>query len=161
VSTAEARPGGLARLAERLADRPRQPAPGRHWFGGEHPRPKEKTTVAWLVTLARVGYGVALVAVPGLLIGLTGQRPGRRDCAVARVLGARHLLQAGVTAAAQLADPGDSVVLGGGAAADLLHATTMVALGVVDPRARRAALIDAGVETALAVAGAAAATSPG
>jgi hypothetical protein len=115
--------------------------------------------VAWLITLARTGYGVALVSVPGLLIGLTGQRPGRRDCAVARVLGARHLLQAGVTAAAQLADPGDSVVLGGGAAADLVHASTMVALGVVDPRARRAALIDTGVETALALAGIAAATS--
>jgi hypothetical protein len=115
--------------------------------------------VAWLITLARAGYGVALVAVPGLLIGLTGQRPGRRDCAVARVLGARHLLQAGVTAAAQLADPGDSVVLGGGAAADLVHASTMVALGVVDPRARRAALIDTGVETALALAGIAAASA--
>jgi hypothetical protein len=115
--------------------------------------------VAWLVTLARAGYGVALVAVPGLLIGLTGQRPGRRDCAVARVLGARHLVQAGVTAATQLADPGDSVVLGGGVAVDLVHASTMVALGVLDPRVRRAALIDAGVEMALAVSGTAAATS--
>ena len=59
----------------------------------------KKTTVAWLVTLGRAGYGVALVAVPGLLIGLTGQRPGGRACGVARVLGVRHLVQAGVTAA--------------------------------------------------------------
>jgi hypothetical protein len=159
VSSAEARPGGLARLAERLADHPRRPTPGRHWFEDEHRYPKKKTTVAWLVTLARAGYGVTLVAVPGLLIGLTGQRPGRRDCAVARVLGARHLLQAGVTAAAQLADPGDSVVLGGGVAVDLVHASTMVALGVLDSHVRRAALIDVGVETALAVAGAAAAAT--
>ena len=42
---------------------------------------------------------------------------------------------------------------------DLVHASTMVALGVLEPRARRAALIDAGVETALAAAGTAAATT--
>lgn len=115
--------------------------------------------MAWLVTLARAGYGVALVAVPGLLIGLTGQRPGGRACGVARVLGARHLVQAGITAASQLKAPDSPVVRGGGVAVDLVHASTMVALGVVDPRARRAALIDAAVETALAVAGTAAATS--
>lgn len=119
----------------------------------------KKATVAWLVTLGRAGYGVALVAVPGLLIGLTGQRPGGRACGVARVLGVRHLAQAGVTAASQLSDPGGSVVLGGGAAVDLLHATSMVALGAVDPHARRAALSDAAVETTLAMIGAAAAAT--
>lgn len=119
----------------------------------------KKATVAWLVTLGRAGYGVALVAVPGLLIGLTGQRPGGRACGVARVLGVRHLVQAGVTAASQLSDPGGSVVLGGGAAVDLLHATSMVALGAVDPHARRAALSDAAVETTLAMIGAAAAAT--
>jgi len=117
-----------------------------------------KTTVAWLVTLGRAGYGVALVAVPGLLIGLTGERPGRRACGVARVLGVRHLTQAGVTAAAQFTDRDNSVVLGGGAAVDLLHATSMLAVGAVGPHVRRAALTDASVETALAVAGAWAAT---
>jgi hypothetical protein len=121
-----------------------------------------KSTVAWLVTLARAGYGVALIGAPGLLIGLTGQKPGRRACAVTRVLGARHLIQAGVTAASQCIDPGTSVVLSGGAAADLLHATSMVALGAADPHVRRAALSDAVVETTLAMAGAvAAATSAG
>jgi hypothetical protein len=121
-----------------------------------------ETTVAWLVTLARAGYGVALIGVPGLLIGLTGQKPGPRACAVARVLGARHLIQAGVTAASQLGDPGGSVVLGGGAAVDFLHASSMVALGVADGRVRRAALTDACVETALAAIGAWTATpAPG
>jgi hypothetical protein len=120
-----------------------------------------KTTVAWLVTLARAGYGVALIGVPGLLIGLTGQKPGPRACAVARVLGARHLIQAGVTAVSQLGDPGGSVVLGGGAAVDLLHATSMVVLGAADSQVRRAALSDAAVETTLAMIGAvAAATAP-
>jgi hypothetical protein len=121
-----------------------------------------KTTVAWLVTLARAGYGVALIGVPGLLIGMTGEKPGPRACAVARVLGARHLIQAGVTAVSQLGDPGGSVVLGGGAAMDLLHASSMVALGAMDPHARRAALTDASVETALAVIGVwAAGAAPG
>jgi len=117
-----------------------------------------KTTVAWLVTVGRAGYGVALVAVPGLLIGLTGQKPGPRACAVARVLGARHLIQAGVTAVSQLTDPGGSVVLRGGAAVDVLHATSMLALGGADQGVRRAALTDASVEAALAVVGAWAAT---
>ena len=152
MSSADARPGGLARRAERLAGHPRRPTPGRHRCG-------TKTTVAWLVTLARAGYGVTLVAVPGLLIGLTGQRPGGRACGVARVLGARHLVQAGITVASQVRAPGSPVVLGGGVAVDLVHASTMVALGVLEPRARRAALIDAGVETALAAAGTAAATT--
>ena len=114
----------------------------------------KKATVAWLVTLARAGYGGALIGVPGLLIGLTGQRPGARACGVARVLGVRHLAQAGITAATLLGDPGASVVLGGGAAVDLLHATSMVALGAVDPQVRRATLTDACVETALATVGA-------
>jgi hypothetical protein len=120
-----------------------------------------KTTVAWLVTLARAGYGVALIGVPGLLIGMTGEKPGPRACTVARVLGARHLIQAGVTAVSQLGDPGGSVVLGGGAAVDVLHATSMVVLGAVDSQVRRAALSDAAVETTLAMIGAvAAATAP-
>lgn len=119
----------------------------------------KKATVAWLVTVGRAGYGVALIGVPGLLIGLTGQRPGGRACGVARVLGVRHLVQAGATAASQLSDPGGSVVLRGGAAVDLLHATSMMALGAVDPHARRAALSDAAVETTLAMIGAAAAAT--
>jgi hypothetical protein len=122
-------------------------------------QPGEKSTVAWLVSLVRAGYGVALVSVPGLLIGLTGQVPGRRACGVARVLGVRHLAQAALTVAAQRGEPDNPVVLGGGAGVDLLHAASMVALGVVDGRLRRAALTDAAVETGFAAAGAWAATA--
>jgi hypothetical protein len=121
----------------------------------------KKATVAWLVTAARAGYGVALIGVPGLLIGLTGQKPEPRACVVARVLGARHLIQAGVTALSQSTDPGSSMVLGGGVAVDLLHASSMLALGAVDRHVRRAALSDAAVETTLAMAGAVAASSAG
>lgn len=123
----------------------------------------------WAVTLVRAGYGVALVVAPQALIKLTGDavtgqspgqrggaaraRPGRRACGVARVLGVRHLVQAGVTAVALRADPGSPYALAGGAAVDALHAGTMVGLAAVDRRARRVALADAGVELALATAG--------
>ena len=73
---------------------------------------------------------------------------------MARVLGARHLIQAGLTAVALRAvEPDPSLPLGLGAAVDLLHATTMVGLAAVDRGARRVALADTGVEMALAVAG--------
>jgi len=80
---------------------------------------------------------------------------------VARVLGVRHLAQAGVTAAVQLTDPGSALVLSGGAAVDLVHATSMVALGAVDSHVRRATLTDAAVETTLAMGGAVAAVTTG
>ena len=81
-------------------------------------------------------------------------RPSRRACGVARVLGVRHLVQAGLTAAAlRAAEPGQSLPLGLGAAVDVLHATTMVGLALADQGARRVALADTGVEVALAAAG--------
>src|SRR5580692_4255570 len=69
-------------------------------------------TGAWGITLLRAGYGVALLCAPQVLIRLTGDpmtgqpagapraQPGWRACGVARVLGARHLIQAGLTAVA-------------------------------------------------------------
>jgi hypothetical protein len=69
------------------------------------------------------------------------------------VLGVRHLVQAGLTAVALRAEPGSPYALAGGAAVDVLHASTMVGLAAVDRGARRVALADAGVEVALAIAG--------
>ncbi len=120
---------------------------------------------AWAVTLVRAGYGVALLCAPQALIRLTGDpvtgqspgerpRPSRRACGVARVLGIRHLVQAGLTAGAlRAAEPGSSLTLGLGAAVDVLHATTMVGLALADQGARRVALADTGVEVVLAAAG--------
>jgi hypothetical protein len=113
----------------------------------------DKSTVTMVLTLARAGYGVALLAAPQVLIGLTGGPGPRRAGAVARVLGVRHLVQAGVTAAALRAEPGSPYVVAGGAAVDVLHASTMVGLALVDRGARRVALADTGVELALATAG--------
>ena len=70
------------------------------------------------------------------------------------MLGVRHLAQAALTAAGQRADPGSPLPLGGGAAVDLLHAASMLALGAMDRRVRRTTFADAAVETALAAAGA-------
>jgi hypothetical protein len=121
--------------------------------------------VTTVLTLARAGYGVALLCAPQALIRLTGDpatgqpaqasraRPSGRACAVARVLGVRHLVQAGLTAAALQAQPGSPYPLAAGAAVDALHATTMVGLALVDRGARRVALADVGVELALATAG--------
>ncbi len=123
------------------------------------------STGAWAVTLVRAGYGVALVCAPRALIKVTGgavageaagaeqPRASGRACGVARVLGVRHLVQAGLTAAALRAVPGNPVPLVLGAAVDLLHATSMVALGAVDRGGRRGALADTGIELALAAAG--------
>jgi hypothetical protein len=131
---------------------------------------KENNTGAWAVTVARAGYGVALLCAPQALIKVTGDpvsgqppgapraRPSRRACGVARVLGVRHLVQAGLTAAALRAEPGSPVPLALGAAVDVLHASTMVGLALLDRGARRVALADTGVELALAAAGALTAT---
>jgi hypothetical protein len=72
---------------------------------------------------------------------------------VARVLGVRHLVQAGLTAAALRGEPGSPLPLVLGAAVDVLHASTMVGLAVVDRGARRVALADTGIEVSLAAAG--------
>jgi hypothetical protein len=98
---------------------------------------------------ARAAYGAALVLVPGPVIWLaTGQRPSRRARRVAQVLGFRHLIQAGLTAAA----PSPAVLAVGGQV-DAVHATSMLLLGVVSRAGRRAALTDALTEAALAATG--------
>jgi hypothetical protein len=126
---------------------------------------KGNSTGAWAVTLARAGYGVALVCAPQALIKLTGDpvtgqpagaaqpQPSRRAGAVARVLGVRHLVQAGLTVVALRAEPGSPVPLALGAGVDVLHASSMVGLALVDRGARRLALADTGVELTLAAAG--------
>jgi hypothetical protein len=99
--------------------------------------------------LARAGYGAALLLQPGPAIRLaTGHRPSRRACRVARLLGARHLAQATLTAFAPR--PG---VFAAGADVDVLHAASMVMLAAADRAARRTALTDAVAEAALAAAG--------
>ena len=96
-----------------------------------------------------------MVLAPGVAIFLvTGRLPGRRARRVAHLLGARHLVQAALTALAPL-----PAVFGAGAEVDALHAVSMLMLAAVDRAARRAALTDTVAEAAFAAAGLAAAAS--
>jgi hypothetical protein len=101
------------------------------------------------VSLVRAGYGAALICGPGQLIqARTGTVPSCRACTVCRVLGARHLVQAAVSAAIPL-----RWMIRAGAWADLLHATSMAALAADDPALRPALLADSAVAGAFAASG--------
>lgn len=99
--------------------------------------------------LTRASYGVALVIAPGPVTYLaTGHFPGRLGRWLAQLLGARHLVQAAVTAVAPL-----PAVFALGAEIDTVHATSMLVLATVRRAARPAALTDAVAEAVFAAAG--------
>jgi hypothetical protein len=97
----------------------------------------------------RAGYGAALVFMPGTTIFLaTGRVPGRRTRRVAQLLGARHLAQAALVAAAPRPE-----VFAAGALVDAVHATSMLLLAAISRGGRSAALTDTLTEAAFAAAG--------
>lgn len=107
------------------------------------------------LTLARGVWAAVLLAAPVRLTGTGtghGETPTGRRRGVLRVLGARHLLQAAVTAWRPT-----PVVLAVGAATDVLHGASMAALAVADARRRGRAAADAVLAAVLAVTGARAA----
>jgi hypothetical protein len=88
-----------------------------------------------------------------VLRACTGRPVGSRALAVARVLGARQLLQAALTRG-----PAPSAAwLRMGAAVDAAHAASMIGLAAADRTLRRATLADAAAATAFASGGLAAA----
>jgi hypothetical protein len=114
-------------------------------------------TARGLLQPARACYGGALLIAPARVIGLaTGRPASRRACTMARVLGARHLLQAAATMAA--ASSAES--LGLGAVVDLAHAASMAGLAVADRRVRRLTLSDVMIETVFATVGLSQVTHP-
>ena len=102
----------------------------------------------------RAGWGLVLLAAPGRVLRLAGAPEGRVDggrggaTAVVRVLGCRHVAQGAVAVGCW---PGWRRAA---VAADVAHATSMVALGAAGRRWRGPALADALVATAFAAAGA-------
>ncbi|MGH3852288.1 MAG: hypothetical protein ACRDR6_02075 [Pseudonocardiaceae bacterium] len=97
----------------------------------------------------RASYGAMLLLTPGPVIRLyTGHAAARPTRVVARVLGARQVLQGLLSAGA----PGP-IVLALGVEADLAHATSMVCLAAVDRTRRRAGLVDALCAGSFAAAG--------
>jgi len=101
------------------------------------------------LNMTRASYGVALVLAPGPAILLaTGRLPGHRARRVARLLGARHLVQAALNAAVPF-----PAVFTAGAAVDAVHAASMLMLAAVDRSVHKAALTDALIEGLFAGAG--------
>jgi hypothetical protein len=111
--------------------------------------PAAGTAAGRELQMMRVGYGAALVLMPGTTIFLaTGRVPGQRTRRVAQVLGARHLVQAALTAAAPRPR-----VFAVGWQVDAVHAASMLLLAAVSRACRSAALTDALTEAAFAAAG--------
>ena len=98
----------------------------------------------------RGAFGLTLMVAPGATARRAsgGARIDEPTLLVARVLGARHVLQAALVgrrtgALARL-----------GVAIDLVHAATALALGATDSRHRRLAFTNAGAAAVFAAAGA-------
>jgi hypothetical protein len=107
------------------------------------------TTAGRALQVIRAGYGATLILMPGPAIRLTtGRPPSRRACRTARLLGARHLVQTALTAAAPW--PGTFAI---GGQLDTLHAAS-------SRPGRRPALTDALAEAAFAAAGFSASIQP-
>jgi hypothetical protein len=103
------------------------------------------------VVLLRGAYGVALCCAPGPMISLVaggGASPNPGARAVARVLGARHLAQAVLSAARPT-----PAVLSLGAGVDVLHSASMLALAAVDRPRWRLGLTDGVIAGAFAASG--------
>lgn len=101
----------------------------------------------------RAVVGIARLAFPHTLIpGLAAGPLSDRGQRVLRVLGARQVAQAVITGRT----PTRAVLLLG-AEVDVAHAASMIGLAVFERRYRRAALGDAAIAAAFAVAGAVAA----
>lgn len=104
---------------------------------------------ARLLSLARAAWGGVLLFAPGQLLRVGG--PGfatPRAVAVARVLGARHVAQAAVTALTPT-----PAVAALGAVVDGLHAGGNVVIAAASARWRRTAAIDAAIAAAFAATG--------
>jgi hypothetical protein len=98
--------------------------------------------------IVRVCWGALLLVSPGTVLRLFGGADqGVTPRRVMRVLGARHVAQAG----AEWAFGGRGRQIG--TVVDLLHAATSVGLALIDPRWRRAALSDTAVTTGFVVLG--------
>lgn len=112
----------------------------------DHPCPNRECLVA-----ARAAFGVLLIWAPKIVLReITGAEIGSGTRLFSRILGARHLAEAALLARA----PSRRRVFFG-AGVDAAHAATMIALSIIRPRTRRAALTNALGASMFAAAGAA------
>jgi hypothetical protein len=95
--------------------------------------------------VVRAAYGMCELLAPDFVSGrLLGEAPEGRVRAVIRILGARHLVQALLTARA-----GRTAHRVGGTV-DAVHAATMVVLAALDDRHRRSASVNAALAVVFA-----------
>jgi hypothetical protein len=95
--------------------------------------------VKWLEVL-RAGYGLCELLSPDFVAGrLMGTAPDRRARAAIRILGARHLLQAALTAR------GGRTAHRIGGTVDAAHAATMIVLAALDEKRRSTAAVNAAI----------------
>ena len=111
-----------------------------------HGTPRVGTRI-WAAATAAAG--AATLLRPHTVARLVSGSAPAPDTAVVRILGGRQLLQGTVL----LIRPTSLLVIGG-LAVDVLHATSMLAAAVIWPGYRRAALASAAVAGTSAVAGA-------
>jgi hypothetical protein len=104
-------------------------------------------TRAQVTAICRGAYGLALLAAPHALVSRTGAGASPGQCRVARVLGARQLVQAAMTWS------GRPDALAIGAMTDAVHGTSMVVLAAASPRLRRAALTEVATAAVFGAAG--------
>jgi hypothetical protein len=104
-----------------------------------------------MTTLARVVYGILLVAVPNPLLHMvSGHSASTRERTLTRVLGARLLAQGAVTGVRP-----DAASVALGAEIDFVHAASMLVWAVVDRQSQRLTLMSAALAGVFAAAGAA------
>lgn len=90
------------------------------------------------IELVRAGWGVGLLAAPETVLErVHGVRVDRKAVVVARILGARHLIQAGLSGASPSPER-----LAGGVWVDTVHALTAVGLAAMDRDRARAGVTD-------------------
>jgi hypothetical protein len=107
------------------------------------------TRLGAALTLLRAAWGVALLAVPARVLGaLERTDHTRAQVLVARILGARHVIQAGVVTVV-----GGSSIRREGAVVDGIHALTSLGMAAASRRWRRLALTDAAIAAGLCAAG--------
>jgi hypothetical protein len=101
-------------------------------------------------TGARLVLGTACLAAPGALLAAVGAPDSgdRRVHGIARVLGARLLLQAALDATSGV---GGRAVRDLDPAVELTHAASMVPVAAIWPRHRRSASVSAALATGIAL----------
>jgi hypothetical protein len=101
------------------------------------------------VETIRAGWGAALLISPDHIVGTVhGLHVDPKSRAVARILGARHLVQAALSGVRPSAE-----VLAMGVWVDVVHALSALGLALVDRHRARAGLTDAVVAALWAAAG--------